>query len=368
MKSNIKCKIREDFGNDLESISVELEVPYVKPTLFTTVYRPPDSRIELFSFIENMISKIDQEGKECILTGDFNCDLFKSRDNDTKHLKRIYRMYHFKQLIAKLTRVTSDTRILIDYIATNRPDNVSESDVIPCSISDHDAVYMARGMHLPKRRGTPKLITARTFRKFNSESFLMDLRNIQFDQMKGIEKDPNELWQIWKTLFLEVLNKHAPVSNIRIRGSKLPYLTADVRRLARQRDFLRKKANKMVSRSTSGRLSNKLNRITYTVRKLRSDYYTSKIAEHEGNPKATWRMLKQVINRDTKSRDIERICHNGELVDNKALISEAFNQHFVIVGEKLAIEISAPVNDTSFYLSKNKVSNANFKLKKSIPV
>ena len=89
-------------------------------------------------------------------------------------------------------------------------------------------------MRLPKRKGTPKLITARTFKKFNSESFLTDLRNIQFDQMKVIAKDPNQLWQIWKTLFLEVLNKHAPVSNIRIRGSNLPYITADVRRLARQ--------------------------------------------------------------------------------------------------------------------------------------
>ena len=53
---------------------------------------------------------------------------------------------------------------------------------------------------------------ARTFKKFNSESFLTDLRNIQVDQIKGIAKDPDELWQIWKTSFLEVLNKHAPVS------------------------------------------------------------------------------------------------------------------------------------------------------------
>ena len=49
------------------------------------------------------------------------------------------------------------------------------------------------------------------------------------------------------------------------------------------------------------------------------------------------------------------------------MISETFNQHFVSVGEKLAGEISAPVNDTSFYLSKNKVSNANFKFTKIQP-
>ena len=55
-------------------------------------------------------------------------------------------MYHFKQLTAKSTKVTSDTRTLIDHIATNRPYNVCESDVIPCGISNHDAVYMVRGM------------------------------------------------------------------------------------------------------------------------------------------------------------------------------------------------------------------------------
>ena len=69
-------------------------------------------------------------------------------------------MCHFKQLVAKPTRVTSSTRALIDHIATNRPDNVSERDLIPCGISDHDAVYMVRGMRLPKRKGTPKLMTA----------------------------------------------------------------------------------------------------------------------------------------------------------------------------------------------------------------
>ena len=107
-----------------------------------------------------MISKINHEGKECVLTGDFNCDLFKSRDNNTKHLKRIYSMYHFKQLITKLTRLTSDTRTLTDHIATNRPDNVFEIDVIPCGINDHDAVHTVRSMRLPEKKGTTKLITA----------------------------------------------------------------------------------------------------------------------------------------------------------------------------------------------------------------
>ena len=168
--------------------------------------------------------------------------------------------------------------------------------------------------------------------------------------------------------FHEIFRKDAPVSKIRIRGSNLPYIAADVRRLARQQDFLRKKANKTGSKYLRQAFQQIKHRVTYIVGKLRSDYYTSKIAEHEGNPKAARSLPKQVIIRDTKSGVIERICHNEELVDNKALITKTFNRHFVSIGEKLAEEMSVPVNDTSFYLSKNKVSKTNFKLKKSCSV
>ena len=40
-----------------------------------------------------------------------NCDMLKTRDNDdTRHIKRIYNTYQFKQMITEVTRVTNDTR------------------------------------------------------------------------------------------------------------------------------------------------------------------------------------------------------------------------------------------------------------------
>ena len=64
----------------------------------------------------------------------------------------------------------------------------------------------------------------------------------------SISSDPNEMWTVWKNLFLEVLNKHAPLDNIKIKGSNLPYITSEVRQLARQCDFSRKKARKSIDR------------------------------------------------------------------------------------------------------------------------
>ena len=117
VKNNLKFRIREDLITDFESISIELEITYVKLIVVTTAYRPPGSCVELFHKIETeLISKIDAENKECIFMGDINCDMLKPRDNDTKNLKRIYNNYHFKQLITEPTRVTSDTSTIIDHI------------------------------------------------------------------------------------------------------------------------------------------------------------------------------------------------------------------------------------------------------------
>ena len=50
--------------------------------------------------------------------------------------------YKLTQLIKEPTRTTytSDTKTLTDHIIVNRTDLVSDNGVIPCGISDHDAI------------------------------------------------------------------------------------------------------------------------------------------------------------------------------------------------------------------------------------
>ena len=45
-----------------------------------------DSLVELFDPTEKLVSNIDQENQECIIAGDFNCDLLKAGDNNPKRL------------------------------------------------------------------------------------------------------------------------------------------------------------------------------------------------------------------------------------------------------------------------------------------
>ena len=138
-------------------------------------------------------------------------------------------------------------------------------------------------------RRNPKTITVRKFRRFDLDAFKSDLQGINFDEIKSLSSDSNEMWLIWKTLFLDVLNRHAPVSNIKIKGHDLPYITTEVRLLARQRYYFRKKAGKTGSKYLRQAFQQIKHKITYKVRKLRSEYYSKKIAENRGNIEATWK-------------------------------------------------------------------------------
>ena len=60
--------------------------------------------------------------------------------------------FMLRQVINQPTRVTSNTKTLIDHMATNRPDAVSHSVVIACGISDHDMVYLNRSMRLTHKK------------------------------------------------------------------------------------------------------------------------------------------------------------------------------------------------------------------------
>ena len=272
VKNGIKFSEQSHLDSDLESVSIELKINYSKPFIVTTICKP-ESKVEIYKKIESLICKIDTEDKECILTSDMNCNMLNPQDNNTRHIKCIYNTYEFKQIIKEATRTTSNTKSLIDHIATNKPDHIASSGVIPCGISDHDVVYAVRTMKIPILRGMSKMVTILKFKNFDLPAFRSELSKMNFDRIETITSNPNEIWSLWRTFFLDVLNKHAPIGNIKIKGNNLPYITAEVRQFARQRDFLRKKPNKTGSKYLKQAFQQIKNRVTYKLRSLRSEYY-----------------------------------------------------------------------------------------------
>ena len=206
--------------------------------------RKPFLRGSCFNDMEALLASLDSDNKEAIIMVDTNCDFLDSSNNDTKNLKRVLSSHNLTQIVIEHTRITGISETLIGHVITNNRDMVHGSGVISCEISDHDIVFIERNVRAPKMKAPPKVLNVRNFKRFDNDSFRDDIQTIPMDQTRSFSGDVNTMWHWWKTFFLDTLNKHAPISKMKIKGSCLPFVNSDMKSLIRQRDCLRAKANK----------------------------------------------------------------------------------------------------------------------------
>ena len=208
-----------------------------------------------------MLTNISLENKECILTGDMNCNYLVNSDH--KELKSILTAFGLKQLIKDPTRVTQDSRSLIDVIYTNEPWNIYSVKVIPAGLSDHDLVGCTRKIHNFKYQ--PKLITCRNYANYDPVAFCNDLRSSDFGSV-FTSSCINDACSRFKCILQQSIDKHAPLITKKIKGRLCPWMSSEVKSEMNLRDQLLRKArrtNREIDWSSYKRQRNKVNGQTH---------------------------------------------------------------------------------------------------------
>ena len=161
--------------------------------------------------------------------GDFNCNLASPQpDVNTVLLTNIVDIYNLYQLIDSPTRITNTSSTLIDVIFTNCQNNIVSAGVSHVSLSDHSLVYAFRNISITSSEGHSTL----TYRKFNNfvfARFRNDISIQDWDRVNNYD-DPNVMWDIWKNLFFQCVDKHAPLHTKHIRTSKSPWITPQLKK------------------------------------------------------------------------------------------------------------------------------------------
>ena len=119
-------------------------------------------------------------------------------------------------------------------------DLVHESGIMTHTISDHLPVYVMLKLKRPKP--PPCYVTLRSYKKYNSELFSIDLAS-KSDQILPIftENDVNTKLSMFNDVFLSTLERHAPVMTIKVRNRPCPYVTQEIKALTNERDQLHRK-------------------------------------------------------------------------------------------------------------------------------
>ena len=87
---------------------------------------------------EETILLARSEQKEIDIVGDLHCNMLKS-DVSTAQLLDILEENELSQLVTLPTRITSESKTLLDLFITSQPSNYPEVKCQDCCISDHHA-------------------------------------------------------------------------------------------------------------------------------------------------------------------------------------------------------------------------------------
>ena len=327
-------------------LCVEITPPHSKPFIILVWYRPPRENTDTFDKLENVLLFLENEGREVILLGDTNCNLY-GEDNaaHAKRIKDIYAAYDLKQLINEPTRVTVQSSTLIDHIAVSNTSNIKESGVVKVSLSDHYLVFAIRKFQCGFKR-QQKFIRTRRMKNFNEEAFLLDTRSFDWQFLLKSPSTIGEIVHNFTSVLSAIIQKHAPMVNKRVSDKYSPWMSSDLKRVFKARDKIKIAAVNNKSEFLMSAYRQLRNKATKMNKDAKRAYFMNKIHASEGNLKETWKTINKLVNKRSKTTNISSLNIDGNSVTDPTGIANSMNQFFCNVGDELDLKIS-PIQKTA---------------------
>ena len=282
----------------------------------------------------------------------------KDANIPTKKIKSLYELYHLTQMIDEATRVTMATSSLIDHIVTNAPEKISDSGVIHTGISDHSLVFAIRKISVIGKQ--ENILETRNMKNFNEEKFIEDLLKQPWEHIYFSAEVPNAMWEIWKKIFLDVLDKHAPLQHKKIRSIKAPWITNDIKNLMNTRDRFKRKAILTNNENDWLNFRTTRNKINIKLRNAKKDYYSSKIAGQKFNPKKASKSINSWLGRQNKPTVVNELTVGNNKLTCPEDIAEGFNEYFSNIGPDLSSRIDSSNYNFETYIKNDKSEFAAF--------
>lgn len=318
------------------------------------IYRPPRQNVsDIDNFTEDMSSVFQslQRFKNVIITGDFNVDLLKHKDNIhiNKYLDNIVASSYVPKITFP-TRLTHNHGTLIDNFFMKLNETVLEckTGILLNGISDHLPYFIK----VPTSQHQKSFKTVRVncnepgadllFQQYLAES------NIELKLKIGAAGDPEENYKILNSIIKTGYDKYFRVKVVKFnrhRHKRSPWITYGIMKSIRYRDKLYKELKKILPQDVNFEMK-LINFQTYRsilrkcIRNAKQNYYFSSFEKCKNDIKATWKNINHILNRfDNKSDFPNYFLVNGTQISDPVEIANQFNKYFTSIGPELANKI-----------------------------
>ena len=146
----------------------------------------------------------------------------------------------------------------------------------------------------------------------------------------------------------------------RIGNKKSPWITHELIRKMRKRDFLKKKAEQTKDQSCWDDFKTARNEVNNSIKYAKCKYFSDNLAASRKNPRKTWQLINELSSRQHMKKVIADIEIGDLKISSASEMAEAFNCHFANIGHDLARDIPAADTVPESYLIS---TNATFSFK-----
>ena len=267
--------------------------------------------------------------------GDINRDLL---NNQIKNAWTDYmEPFGLTQLVSEPTRVTGDSSTLIDHIYANCPENVNSLNIPKIGLSDHFPIFFTRKMHVQPPKTDHYTISYRSFKNFNEDKFTEDLQSVPWDTIK-IFDDTDDIMEAWLDLFLQVVDKHIPIKQHRVKQKNQPqWLSPEILDAMKCRD-----RHKSIGNEDEYKLWR--NKTIKMIQKAKRIQYQTFLDNNKNNPSSIYKIFQEVGAGKglRKQSTIGSVKVGDTFIEDSTGIANEFNDFFVNVASKL----KEPVTNT----------------------
>ena len=332
-----ECKLSDP--EVIESLFVEITVPHGKNIIVGCVYRPPNQNTALFlDKLNDILSYISRNNKQCYVMGDFNLDLLQyNYHTPTQEFIDTLFSFAFIPLISNPTRLTSYSATLIDNIFTNNLSQNVLNGVVLNDLSDHLPVFgYFSGLTLT-RDGDNKTFV-RKFTDENLRKFNENVSNTNWSSL--LDEDPNMAYNNFIDKYSSIYNACFPLKAIKGKLQKnrsSPWISPGLLKSINKKNRLYQKFIRSPSLSNERIYKTYKNKLNHSIRLAKRKYYDTKFESAKNDLRTTWKLLNEVINKRKSRAPLPSSFESeGKTITDPEEIADKFCKYFTNIGPNLA--------------------------------